>query len=63
MESIMDRAVCAVVAVALGAYLAGGQLNEFLVLSSVVSVILMALLAGLLIVVRTTRRRRAQLVP
>ncbi|MET9629821.1 MFS transporter [Lentzea sp. NPDC006480] len=63
MESIMDRAVCAVVAVALGAYLAGGQLNEFLVLSSAVSVILMALLAGLLIVVRTTRRRRAQLVP
>lgn len=63
MESIMDRAVCAVVAVALGAYLAGGQLNEFLVLSSVVTVILMALLAGLLIAVRTTRRRRAQLVP
>ena len=63
MESIMDRAVCAVVAVALGAYLAGGRLNEFLVLSSVVTVILMALLAGLLIVVRTTKRRRAQLVP
>lgn len=60
MESIMDRAVCAVVAVALGAYLAGGKLNEFLVLSSVVTVVLMALLAGLLIVVRTTRRRRAQ---
>lgn len=63
MESIMDRAVCAVVAIALGAYLAGGRLNEFLVLSSVVTVILMALLAGLLIAVRTTRRRRAQLVP
>ncbi|GAA3687844.1 MFS transporter [Lentzea roselyniae] len=63
MESIMDRAVCAVVAVALGAYLAGGRLNEFLVLSSAVTVILMALLAGLLIAVRTTRRRRAQLVP
>lgn len=63
MESIMDRAVCAVVAIALGAYLAGGQLNEFLVLSSVVTVILMALLAGLLIAVRTTRRRRAQPVP
>jgi MFS family permease len=62
MESIMDRAVCAVVAVALGAYLAGGRLNEFLVLSSVVTVILMALLAGLLVAVRTTRRRRAQLV-
>ncbi len=63
MESIMDRAVCAVVAVALGAYLAGGRLNEFLLLSSVVTVILMALLAGLLIVVRTTRRRRAQPAP
>jgi MFS family permease len=63
MESIMDRAVCAVVAVALGAYLTGGRLNEFLVLSSVVAVMLMAVLAGLLIVVRTTRRRRAQLVP
>ncbi|WP_248782618.1 MFS transporter [Lentzea aerocolonigenes] len=63
MESIMDRAVCAVVAIALGAYLAAGQLNEFLVLSSVVTVILMALPAGLLIAVRTTRRRRAQPVP
>jgi predicted MFS family arabinose efflux permease len=63
MESIMDRAVCAVVAIALGACLAGGQLNEFLVLSSAVTVILMALLAGLLIAVRTTRRRRAQPVP
>ncbi|TWP49143.1 MFS transporter [Lentzea tibetensis] len=63
MESIMDRAVCAVVAVFLGAYLAGGQLNEFLLLSAGVTVVLMALLAGLLIVVRTTRRRRAQLVP
>lgn len=63
MESIMDRAVCAVVAVVLGAYLAGGQLNEFLLLSAGVTVVLMALLAGLLIVVRTTRRRRAQLVP
>jgi MFS family permease len=62
MESIMDRAVCAVVAVALGAYLAGGRLDEFLVLSSVVTVVLMALLAGLLVAVRTTRRRRAQLV-
>jgi predicted MFS family arabinose efflux permease len=63
MESIMDRAVCAVVAVALGAYLSGGRLDEFLVLSSVVTVIVMALLAGLLIAVRTTRRRRARLVP
>jgi MFS family permease len=63
MESIMDRAVCAVVAIALGAYLTGGRLDEFLVLSSVVTVIVMALLAGLLVAVRTTRRRRAQLVP
>ncbi|MCX2953443.1 MFS transporter [Lentzea sp. NEAU-D7] len=63
MESIMDRAVCAVVAIALGAYLTGGRLDEFLVLSSVVTVIVMASLAGLLVAVRTTRRRRAQLVP
>lgn len=60
-ESIMDSAVCAVVAIALGASLAGGQLNGFLMLSSAVTVTLMALLAGLLIAVRTTRRRRAQL--
>ncbi|MDX3664176.1 MFS transporter [Streptomyces sp. ID05-26A] len=63
MESIMDRAVCAVVAIALGAYLTGGRLDEFLVLSSVVTVIVMMLLAGLLVAVRTTRRRRARLVP
>ncbi|GLY54300.1 MFS transporter [Lentzea sp. NBRC 102530] len=63
MESIMDRAVCAVVAIALGAYLTSGRLDEFLVLSAAVTVIVMALLAGLLLAVRTTRRRRAQLVP
>ncbi|MEV6718431.1 hypothetical protein AB0M48_41050 [Lentzea sp. NPDC051208] len=59
----MDRAVCAVVAIALGACLTGGRLDEFLVLSSVVTVIVMVLPAGLLVAVRTTRRRRAQLVP
>jgi MFS family permease len=56
MESIIDRAVCALVAVALGAYLAAGQLNEFLVLSTVVTVVLMGLLATFLLL---ARRRRA----
>jgi predicted MFS family arabinose efflux permease len=63
MESIMDRAVCAVVAIALGAYLTAGRLDEFLVLAAAVTVVVMALLAGLLLAVRTTRRRRARLVP
>ncbi|MCU1680752.1 MAG: hypothetical protein JWQ81_1491 [Amycolatopsis sp.] len=52
MESILDRAVCAVVAVALGAYLSAGQLNEFLVLSAIVTCVMMALLAALLISVK-----------
>jgi predicted MFS family arabinose efflux permease len=56
MESIIDRAVCALVAVALGAYLAAGQLNEFLVLSTVVTCVVMGLLATLLLL---ARRRRA----
>lgn len=64
MESIIDRAVCAVVAVALGDYLSDGRLNEFLVLSAIVTCVMMALLAVLLITVRrrsgpvATRMRR-----
>ncbi|WP_370972582.1 MFS transporter [Amycolatopsis sp. cg9] len=58
MESIVDRAVCAVVAVALGAYLAAGQLNEFLVLSAVVTCAAMGLLAVLLLAVRKHRSDR-----
>lgn len=64
MESILDRAVCALVAVALGAYLAAGQLDEFLVLTAVVTCVVMGLLGLLLLAVRRRRsdRRAAVLV-
>lgn len=58
MESIVDRAVCALVAVALGAYLAAGQLNEFLVLTAAVTCVAMGLLAVLLLAVRKHRSDR-----
>ncbi|MEV5713321.1 MFS transporter [Amycolatopsis mediterranei] len=58
MESIVDRAGCALVAVALGAYLAAGQLNEFLVLTAVVTCVVMALLAVLLLAARKHRSDR-----
>ncbi|MEC3974015.1 MFS transporter [Amycolatopsis sp. H20-H5] len=62
MESILDRAVCAVVAVALGAYLAAGRLNEFLVLSAAVTCGVMGLLGLLLFFVRRQRLSRRVLV-
>ncbi|WP_290060978.1 MFS transporter [Amycolatopsis solani] len=58
LESIVDRAVCALVAVALGAYLAAGRLNEFLLLSAVVTCAAMGLLALLLLAVRKHRSDR-----
>ncbi|MFJ1764111.1 MFS transporter [Amycolatopsis sp. NPDC088138] len=58
MESIVDRAVCALVAVALGAYLSAGRLDEFLVLSAVVTCVVMGLLAVLLLAVRKHRSDR-----
>ncbi|NBH07794.1 MFS transporter [Amycolatopsis sp. SID8362] len=58
LESLVDRAVCALVAVALGAYLAAGQLNEFLLLSAGVTCAAMALLAVLLLAVRKHRSDR-----
>lgn len=45
IESIIDRAVCAIVAVALGAALTHGALSEFLVWCGVGSIALMAVLA------------------
>jgi hypothetical protein len=54
----VDQAVCALVAVALGAYLSAGQLNEFLVLSAVVTCVVMGLLAVLLLAVRKYRSDR-----
>ncbi len=53
-ESIIDRAVCALVALALGAYLARGELNEFLVTSAAGTFVLMLVVGGLLV-----RARRA----
>ncbi|WP_326954997.1 MFS transporter [Amycolatopsis sp. NBC_01286] len=58
MESIVDRAVCALVAVALGAYLSDGRLDEFLVLSAAVTCVAMGLLAVLLLAVRKHRSDR-----
>ncbi|RSD22842.1 MFS transporter [Amycolatopsis eburnea] len=58
LESLVDRAVCALVAVALGAYLAAGQLNEFLLLSAGVTCAAMAVLAVLLLAVRKHRSDR-----
>ena len=49
MESILDRAVCAVVAIALGAHLARGELDQFLVTTAVATCTLMTFL-GLLLV-------------
>ncbi|SDZ08586.1 Predicted arabinose efflux permease, MFS family [Amycolatopsis xylanica] len=56
MESIIDRAVCALVAVALGAYLAAGDLNGFLLLSAIVTCTLMGLLGALLLLVRRRKK-------
>ncbi|WP_326947445.1 MFS transporter [Amycolatopsis sp. NBC_01307] len=58
IESIVDRAVCALVAVALGAYLSAGRLDEFLVLSAAVTCVAMGLLAVLLLAVRKHRSDR-----
>ena len=52
IESIIDRGVCALVALALGSYLAEGELAEFLLLSAGASVALMAVLLAVLPLVR-----------
>ncbi|WP_086825308.1 MFS transporter [Allokutzneria sp. NRRL B-24872] len=52
IESIIDRGVCALVALALGSYLAEGALAEFLLLSAGASVALMAVLLAVLPLVR-----------
>ena len=51
-ESIIDRAVCALVALALGAYLSRGALNEFLVLSAVMTFGLMVFTGTMLVLAR-----------
>jgi MFS family permease len=54
IESIIDRAVCALVALALGSYLQAGALNDFLVQTAVLTCVVMVVIA---ILIRTTRRR------
>ncbi|EWM16955.1 MFS transporter [Kutzneria sp. 744] len=54
IESIIDRAVCALVALALGSYLQSGALNEFLVQTAIVTCVVMVVIA---VLIRTTRRR------
>jgi len=58
-ESIVDRAVCALVALALGAYLARGQLDAFLVHTAVVTGVLMVVVAFLLWRTASPGRHRA----
>jgi len=54
IESIIDRAVCALVALALGSYLQSGALTDFLVQTAIVTCVVMVVIAGL---IRLTRRR------
>jgi hypothetical protein len=54
IESIIDRAVCALVALALGAYLQSGALNDFLVQTAIITCVVMVVIA---VLIRTTRRR------
>jgi MFS family permease len=54
IESIIDRAVCALVALALGSYLQSGALTDFLVQTAVVTCVVMVVIA---VLIRTTRRR------
>ncbi|GGQ87667.1 MFS transporter [Couchioplanes azureus] len=56
IESLIDRAVCAVVALLLGSYLATGRLQTFLLLSAGAAVLLIVLVAPLSALV--SRRRR-----
>jgi len=48
IESIIDRGVCAVVAVLLGDYIAQGRLHDFLLGSALATAVLMALIAAAL---------------
>ena len=56
IESIIDRAVCALVALALGDYLQHGRLTDFLVQTAIVTCVLMVVIAGLI----TMARRKAE---
>ena len=55
IESLIDRAVCALVVLVLGDYLATGRMNEFLVLAAIGTVVLMVVLAVLIQLVRRSQ--------
>ncbi|GAA3434694.1 MFS transporter [Kutzneria kofuensis] len=54
IESIIDRAVCALVALALGSYLAAGNLTGFLVQTAIVTCVVMVVIG---ILIKAVRRR------
>ena len=54
IESIIDRAVCALVALALGSYLQSGALTDFLIQTALVTGVVMVVIA---VLIRLTRRR------
>jgi hypothetical protein len=56
IESLLDRAVCAWVAVQVGVYMTAGRLNEFLIQSALATVVLVA---TLLLVAKTGRSSSA----
>ncbi|MEV6599813.1 MFS transporter [Actinoplanes sp. NPDC051346] len=61
IESLIDRAVCAVVALLLGSYLATGRLQTFLLLSAGAAVLLIVLVAPLSALVARRQRAAADL--
>ncbi|MFI9388650.1 MFS transporter [Kutzneria sp. NPDC052558] len=60
IESIIDRAVCALVALALGSYLQNGRLTDFLVQTAIVTCVVMVVIAALITI---TRRRTGATTP
>lgn len=59
IESIIDRAVCALVALALGSYLESGRLTDFLVQTAVATCVLMVVIAWLITMARRRTRTAA----
>ncbi|MEC4018634.1 MFS transporter [Streptomyces sp. H27-D2] len=59
VESIVDRAVCAVAAVAAGAYLSAGRMDALLQQSAVLTVVVMAGVHGAVLMARARGKRRA----
>ncbi|SDX97640.1 Predicted arabinose efflux permease, MFS family [Amycolatopsis xylanica] len=56
LESLIDRAVCALVILALGSYLSAGKMNEFLILVAIGTAVLMGALVSLIYLVKRQQR-------